>query len=128
MKDIGGLMEKEKNTSGPAHGGNFNGYNPEYRSRDSGDDPWRSWRSIPIDTIEGKGGVPHPIFQGHILKSLSLYGHAQAKALMWMFLADIKASWKVVQVEARVQKYQIVYDLKSNKVDEPEIEKDKLFE
>lgn len=120
-------MTDKENNQGPAHAGKFNGYMPEYRVKEAGEE-WNSWKSVPTDIIPSEIGVPYPSFQKHILESLGFYGFAQAKTLAWWFLAHIKSKFIAASFEARVQKYEIVYDLKSNKSGEPETEKCDIFE
>lgn len=99
----------------PTIGGNMFGYIPEYRKHDN------KWERIPTTAILGGTGVPYPRWNGGILQTILLYGHAQAKALAWLYKAACAANGDIF-IEVRVAEFEVMYDIKTRRTDEPSTE------
>src|SRR3990172_6588637 len=104
----------------PNQNGQTTGYVPEYKK---GEKLLRiPVKDIPdyviVDGIVISLGAPPPKWNWGILKTIGLYGYAQAQALAWLFAAE--ASHKGEQVEVRVVPFEIHYEIKSRKLEESE--------
>ena len=92
-------------------GGTFVGYEAEFFNG-------IEWLPVPYDLVPDGHGVKHPRRNGGILSTIMLHGKAQAKALAWTFAASAESQGEQIQI--RLQKYEIVYDIKARKVLENE--------
>ena len=98
----------------PSMSGNCSGWAPEYYDYDRNE-----WRPIPVSQSK-QWGVPHPSFNGGVLLALGMYGEHQALALAHMYAAGQEADWRTGWPTVRVQKYEVVFDLKARKVADKE--------
>jgi hypothetical protein len=88
----------------PTQGGNTVGYNPQYK------DKYDDWRAVP--TMQNSDGIPASKFRTKAIHDLGLFTYAQAQALAWTFAA-FTAAETGIDIEVRVQEYEVVYDLKA---------------
>ena len=62
----------------PTQSGRFSGYEPHYRETKEGE-----WNVVPVNDLygaEAKYGIGAPLVCGGILRTIGLYGYAQAQA------------------------------------------------
>jgi len=93
----------------PTQAGSFAGYEPEFFNG-------AEW--VEIQTDRGNNGLTFPRRTGGILNTIDLMGRAQAKAIAWAFAADAESQGE--EIEIRIQKYEVVYDIKARKIDAPQ--------
>jgi len=101
----------------PTRSGSYTAFDPQYWDRDKG-----KWLPVPTKRPHRwePPGVPQPLLCGGVNSELGLYGYDQAMALAHWFAA--MAAAEGINIDVRVQEYDVQYDLKARKVD-PEIEK-----
>lgn len=100
----------------PTMGGTMFGYIPEYRKHDN------KWERIPTTMIHGGLGIPYPYYNGGILQTILLYGHAQAHALAWLYKATCEANADMF-TEVRVAEFEVMFEIKARRMDEANPEK-----
>jgi hypothetical protein len=94
----------------PTMGGTYDAYDVEYF-----DDIENRWRTLPTQKRSDGVGAPHPLYMGGITSTIGLLGLAQANAIRWQAQALAEAIGE--KITLRVVEYQIVYDIKSRKVE-----------
>lgn len=92
----------------PTQRGTYTAYYPEWKNN-------KDWERIP--TVRVKDGIPEPAWCGGINSIIWLFGYAQAQALAWKWAAMMDSEGK--EIEVRVQAYEVVYDIKARKIDQP---------
>jgi len=89
----------------PTQGGTFTAYYPEYLCEGE-------WKQVP--TMRKSDGIPVPMRNGGVITAIGLFGYDQAQALAWSY-----AAWNAsegLDVEVRVQSYEVVYNIKARKI------------
>lgn len=94
----------------PTRNGKYFAYTPEYL------DEQNVWKPIPI--ARGNIGIPFPLDCGGLTMELGLCGKEQAYALAHHFAAQAAAIGTTEAV--RIQRYEVLYDLKARKLAESE--------
>ena len=81
----------------------ISGYLPVYREVGADE----KWMIIPTERVKGHHGVPAPACFGDALTLVRCYGHAQATALMWMFVAGQEAIGQRYKYETGLEERKI---------------------
>lgn len=92
----------------PTQGGVFTAYVPEFFDG-------KEWKRIP--TVYSPFGIPEPLMNGGVMRTLMLMGYEQAQAIAWQYAAVSVASYDMRKIEVRVQAYEVLYDIKARKID-----------
>jgi len=96
----------------PTMAGNTFGWMPEYYGFNKQSLEWE-WMEIP--TVKGDRGAPLPQKFRGLLDTIGLMGKAQAQALAYQYQAISESFGD--NVEVRVQRYSIVFDIKCRRID-----------
>jgi len=97
----------------PARSGSYTAFEPQFWDKDK-----RKWRPVSLKRPHRwePSGVPQPLLCGGINMELGLCGYDQAMALAHWFAAEAAAEG--VNIDVRVQEYDVQYDLKARRCEE----------
>jgi hypothetical protein len=89
---------------------NIKGYIPVFRTMGTKDD----WKPIPVSESRYQG-VPTPALFGHALRLVGCFGHAQAVALSWLWVAECEANGERYAYEVGIERKDIQIETSSKR-------------